>query len=146
MISRNADTGEIIMSGKQNIQTVKNAYEAFGRGDVAAILDLVTDDVDWASEASTKDAPWCGVRKGKERVGSFFEDLGKTMEVEEFTPLAFAATDDGDVLTVVRYAARSRETGKSVTMNIHHYWRFTNGKISRYRGSEDTIATASTLK
>ena len=134
------------MSGKQNIETVKNAYEAFGRGDVAAILDLVTDDVDWASEAEALDAPWWGVRKGKEQVGSFFEDLGKTMEVEEFTPLTFAATDDGDVLTVVRYAARSRETGKSVTMNIHHWWRFTNGKISHYRGTEDTLASAANLK
>jgi uncharacterized protein len=134
------------MSGKQNIQTVKNAYEAFGRGDVAAILDLVTDDVDWASEASTTDAPWWGVRKGKEQAGAFFEALGKTMEVEEFTPLAFAATDDGDVLTVVRYTARSRETGKAATMEIHHWFRFTNGKISRYRGTEDTISTAATLR
>ena len=134
------------MSGKDNIQTVKNAYEAFGRGDVAAILDLVTDDVDWASEASGTDAPWWGVRKGKEQAGAFFEALGKTMEVEEFTPLAFATTDDGDVLTVVKYAARYRETGKLVSMNIHHWWRFTNGKISFYRGTEDTIATASALK
>jgi ketosteroid isomerase-like protein len=134
-----------MMSGKQNIQTVKRAYEAFGRGDVGAILDLVTADVDWASEASTTDAPWWGVRKGKEQAGSFFEALDKTMEVEEFTPLAFATTDDGDVLTVVKYSARSRETGKAVTMNIHHWWRFTDGKISFYRGTEDTIATSSAL-
>ena len=134
------------MSGKQNIQTVKNAYEAFGRGDVAAILDLCTDDVDWSSEASGKDAPWWGGHKGKQQVGKFFEDLAKTMEVEEFTPLAFSATDDGDVLTVVKYSARSRETGKSATMNIHHWWRFTDGKISFYRGSEDTVATAAALK
>jgi uncharacterized protein len=146
MISRNNTTGEIIMSGRKNIETVKSAYAAFGRGDVAAILDLVTDDVDWASEASGTDAPWWGAHKGKEQTGSFFEALGKAMEVEEFTPLAYAATDDGDVLTVVKYSARSRDTGKAATMNIHHWWRFTDGKISFYRGSEDTIATASTLK
>jgi ketosteroid isomerase-like protein len=91
MISRNAERREIIMSGSKNIETIKNVYAAFGRGDVSA-------------------------------------------------------TDDGDVLTVVRYTARSRETGKAATMEIHHWFRFTNGKISRYRGSEDTIATASTLK
>ena len=67
------------------------------------------------------------------------------MEVDEFTPLTFAADDNGDVLTVVRYAARSRETGKAATMEIHHWFRFTNGKISRYRGTEDTIATAGAL-
>ena len=31
---------------RQNIQTAKQMYEAFGRGDVQAILDRVTDDVD----------------------------------------------------------------------------------------------------
>jgi ketosteroid isomerase-like protein len=135
-----------MMSGKDNIETIKNVYAAFGRGDVAAILAVVTDDVDWASETTASNAPWWGVKKGKEQVGSFFDALGKTMEVDEFTPLAFAATDDGDVLTVVRYTAHSRETGKAATMEIHHWFRFTNGKISRYRGTEDTIATAGTLK
>jgi uncharacterized protein len=134
------------MSGKQNIETIKNVYAAFGRGDVATILGVVTDDVSWGSETTASDAPWWGIRTGKEQVGSFFDALGKTMEVEDFTPLAFAATDDGDVLTVVRYSARSRETGKSATMEIHHWFRFTDGKISRYRGTEDTVATAATLK
>ena len=157
------------MSGNQNIETIKDVYTAFGRGDVAAILAVVTDDVDCrialldaarvlsddlaritfpprgSAGSAGSDAPWWGVRKGKDQVGSFFDALGKTMEVEEFTPLAFAATDDGDVLTVVRYTARSRETGKAATMEIHHWFRFTNGKISRYRGTEDTIATAATL-
>ena len=134
------------MSDTLNIETVKALYAAFGRGDVNFILDALTDDVDWASEASATDAPWWGVHKGKSGAGEFFDALGKAMEVEDFTPLAFAATDDGDVLTVVRYAARSRETGKVAKMNIHHWWRFTNGKVSYYRGTEDTIATAAALK
>ncbi len=32
-----------------NIKTVQQIYEAFGRGDVATILDKVDDNVDWAS-------------------------------------------------------------------------------------------------
>ena len=35
----------------QNMKTVQGIYEAFGRGDVEHILDQLTDDVDWASEA-----------------------------------------------------------------------------------------------
>jgi ketosteroid isomerase-like protein len=34
------------MSADANIKTVMGVYEAFGRGDVATILDAVTDDVD----------------------------------------------------------------------------------------------------
>ncbi len=46
------------MSGDDNIKTIQQVYEAFGRGDVAAIQDAVTDDVDWASEAASIGAPW----------------------------------------------------------------------------------------
>ena len=33
------------MTAEQNIETARQMYQAFGRGDVQAILDLVTDDV-----------------------------------------------------------------------------------------------------
>ena len=129
------------MSATDNIETIKAVYAAFGRGDVDAILAAVTDDVDWGSETTATGAPWFGVRKGKQQVGAFFEDLGKAAEVEEFTPVTFGSNADGDVFTIVTYAARSRETGRVAKMVLHHWWRFTGGKISYYRGTEDTAIT-----
>lgn len=40
------------MGVEQNVETIKAIYEAFGRGDVAVILDACTDDVDGASAGS----------------------------------------------------------------------------------------------
>src|SRR5580704_3798781 len=111
------------MSADTNIKTIAQVYEAFGRGDVAAILDAVTDDVDWAAEASSAAAPWYGVRHGKDAVAAFFAAFGSAMEVEEFTPVSFAANDT-DVLTVVRFRAKSRSTGRTAQMNLHHYFKF----------------------
>src|ERR1700736_4599177 len=119
-------------------------YEAFGRGDVAAIVASVTDDVDWASEAAGTSAPWYGVRRGPEEVAAFFSQFGSTMEVEDFTPVTYAGTDT-EVLTVVRYAARSRATGRQVAMHLPHYFRFTDNKIAYYRGTEDTAQTEAAL-
>ena len=133
------------MSGSQNIETITAVYDAFGRGDVGAIVDAVTDDVDWASDTSSDGAPWYGVRTGKEGVGAFFEAFGKAMDVDDFTPLTYATNADGDVLTVVRFGVRSRETGKAAAMQLHHWFRFTKGKISYYRGTEDTAITVATL-
>lgn len=133
------------MSGKDNIKTIKAVYDAFGRGDIGFILGTVTDDVDWASETAADVAPWYGKHVGKQGVGEFFEAFGKACEVDDFTPLTFAATDDGDVLAVVRFAARSRETGKVAKMDLHHWFRFTNGKISYYRGTEDTASMGAAL-
>lgn len=133
------------MSEDAKIKTIAQVYEAFGRGDVAAILDAVTDDVDWASETTSTVAPWYGVRHGKDAVAEFFTAFGSTMEVEEFTPVSFAANDT-DVLTVVRFRARSRQTGKAAAMDLHHFFTFRDGKVARYRGTEDTAQTEAVLR
>ncbi len=133
------------MSASDNIKVVQTVYEAFGLGDLEAILGVLIDDVDWATDTASSAAPWYGVRHGKERVADFFAKFGSTMEIEEFTPLTFAANDT-DVLTVVRCRAKSLATGKSIDMNLHHYFVFRDGKISYYRGTEDTSQTEAALQ
>jgi uncharacterized protein len=132
------------MPASENTETIKAIYEAFGRGDAPAILERVTDDVDWATDATEPAAPWYGERKGKERVGGFFEGVDGAVEVLEFEPRAFAANDD-EVMTFVHFRARARETGREIDMHLHHYFRFRDGKIEYYRGSEDTAQTAAAL-
>jgi ketosteroid isomerase-like protein len=132
------------MAGDENIKTIQRVYEAFGRGDLGTILDALTDDVDWAADTSTSSAPWYGPRKGKDAVTAFFESFGATMEVDEFTPLTFAANDT-EVFSIVRIRTRSRANGKPVAMNLHHWFVFTDGKISFYRGTEDTAQVQAVL-
>ncbi len=134
------------MTANDNVKLIQSVYEAFGRGDVAAILEVLTDDVDWATEvADSAGAPWWGVRHGRDAVAAFFEAFGSTMEVEEFAPLSFAANDT-DVLTVVRMRAKARANGRSIAMNLHHHFTFRGGKIAYYRGTEDTLQTAAALR
>jgi uncharacterized protein len=128
----------------ENIRTIQRVYDAFGKGDVGSIVEAVTDDVDWASDTSSTVAPWYGVHHGKDGVVSFFEAFGSAMEVAEFTPLTFAGNEDA-VLTVVRFRAKSRATGKGIDMNLHHYFRFRDGKVSFYRGTEDSSQTEAAL-
>jgi ketosteroid isomerase-like protein len=134
------------MSASDNVTTVKAIYDAFGRADVATILESVSDDVDWATEGETGAAPWYGRRIGKDQVASFFSDLGSIVEVHEFTPLSVVANDDNEVHTLIRFGFSSRQTGREATMNLHHYWRFRDGKVEYYRGSEDTALTAAILE
>jgi ketosteroid isomerase-like protein len=133
------------MSADVNVKTIEQVYDAFGRGDVATILDAVTDDVDWASETTSTVAPWYGVRHGKDGVAAFFTAFGGAMDVEEFTPISFAANDN-DVLTVVRLRSRSRRTGKTAAMDLHHIFKFRDGLIAYYRGTEDTAQTEAVLQ
>jgi ketosteroid isomerase-like protein len=133
------------MSSEDNVKTVQSVYEAFGRGDIPAIVDVLTDDVDWASDADSTDVPWWGVRHGKDGVADFFTKLGTDMEVEEFTPITIVG--DGDVvLAVAQFAMKSLANGRSASMLLHHYWKFRDGKIEYYRGAEDTLQTLRTYQ
>jgi ketosteroid isomerase-like protein len=128
----------------QKITTVQHIYEAFGRGDIGFILGQLTDDVDWASCPDSDVAPWHGIHQGKAEVPHFFKTLAENLEITEFTPLSFAANDT-DVMVVTRWSATAPATGKTVTMDIHHWWRFRDGKIYLYRGTEDTAQTQDML-
>ena len=115
------------MSADVNIKTIEQIHQAFGRGDH---LDR---------------RPWYGVRHSKDAVAAFFTAFGSAMEIEEFTPVSLAANDT-DVLTVVRCRARSRSTGKTLATDLHHYFKFRDGKIAYYRGTEDTAQTEAVLR
>jgi ketosteroid isomerase-like protein len=128
----------------ENLDTVKEMYEAFGRADVEAILARVADDVDWAVDTSSTVAPWYGPRTGRDGVASYFRDIAGASEVLEFTPLSFAANDD-DVHTLVRYRVRLTSTGRETEMNLHHFFRFRDGKVAYVRASEDTAQTVEAL-
>src|SRR2546430_17308037 len=84
------------MSAEQNIETARQMYQAFGRGDVQAILDLVTDDVDWSTDAATASAPRSGPRYGKDGVASFFDATGKSGPVTDVPPFPSEAKDPGE--------------------------------------------------
>ncbi len=133
------------MSAEGNLKTIRTIYDAFGRGDLATILDAVTDDVDWSSGAASRSAPWYGRRIGKDAVTDYFRSIGEAIEVLDFTQLSFAATDT-EVMVLNQFRMRSRRSGKEAAMHLHHYWRFRDDKGAFWRGSEDTEQTANMLK
>jgi uncharacterized protein len=144
-LARASNRKEQGVGAEQNIDTVKAMYEAFGRGDVDAVLERCTDDVDWSTDAAIEVAPWYGPKHGKADVASFFAGIAETGPVTEFEPLSFTSNDEGDVMVFIRYAFTVTETGNDVAMNIHHFWRFRDGKVAYVRSAEDTALVASAL-
>lgn len=128
------------MSAEDNVKTVQAIYEAFGRGDVGFILESVTDDVDWATDTESRAAPWYGPHHGKAGVTEFFQAFGSAMAVHEFVPVSITSNDT-EVHAVVRINTTRTGNGRNVTMNLHHWFRFQDGRIAYYRGTEDTAQT-----
>jgi ketosteroid isomerase-like protein len=59
-----------MVTGMGPIDTIQAVYAAFGRGDVAAILERVTDDADWCRDVPGVPHLRHGV--GREAAASYF--------------------------------------------------------------------------
>jgi uncharacterized protein len=123
------------------IEAVQRLYEAYGRGDVDAVLDELAADVDWAAEAASTSVPWYGHYRGENEVPRFFKEIGSNVEVTEFA-LVSVTSNETDVVATVHWAYTVNATGKSAARYMQHWWRFADGKIVFFRGSEDTEQSA----
>jgi hypothetical protein len=52
------------------------------------------------------------------------------------------ASNDTDVIATIRWSYTVKATGKTASMYMQHWWRFADGKIVFFRGSEDSDQSA----
>ena len=117
---------------------VQQAYEAFGRGDVPAILNLVADEVDWEFVGSAT-LPFAGRRRNKKEAADFFADLQRTDDIHAFEPREFIEADEH--VTVLGWEnSTALDTGKKFETEWVHVFTVKNGKITRWRGFSNTAA------
>ena len=132
------------MSEQQNIELVKRGYEAFGRGDIPALLDLFADDIEWNSPGPP-DLPTAGRRRGRQQVSEFFLAVDQVFEIQQFEPTTFVA--QGDVVVVLGTdTARIKATGKVITDDWAHVFTVRNGKVARMQEYIDTSAVVAELR
>lgn len=134
------------MSSEQaNVQTVQQAYAAFGRGDIPAVLGMLSDDVEWLEPGSAEALPWGGRRRGREQVGQFFQALDSALDFEAFEPREFIA--QGDVVVVLgSERARVKAGGSVVTTDWAMVFTLRDGKIARFRDYYDTAPILAALR
>ena len=133
------------MANEKNIETVKGMYAAFGKGDVAAILSGLAENVDWGVETEARDVPWWQRYRGRADVARFFVALDAETVFTKFEPQSFVAQSD-EVITQVDWSARSKRTGKTIDQTTTHRFHFNaQGQVTRWRATEDTGRTRSFL-
>jgi uncharacterized protein len=124
--------------------TVQELYAAFGRGDLGGILAKLSDDVVWESEGPATISS-SGIRHGKAEAQGFFEGLNSDFTDHQLTITDYVASGD-TVMTLGRYKATSKSSGRKLDTPIAHYWKFRDGKVVRYVGLSDTAAAVEALR
>ena len=124
-----------------NVQVVQDIYEAFGRGDVPAILDQLVDNVDWeyAYRAAPNPVPWLEPRRGKEGVAAFFTSTQEHLVIHRFAVNSLAEAP-GVIVALFDLEATVKRTGKDIVeQDEAHIWHFNEaGKVVRFRHCSDT--------
>ncbi len=132
------------MSAETNIALIQKIYAAFGRGDVPTMLELMADDVDWGIEShEAPEVPWHGTGTGKKFVAKFFGTLGRECTFPRFEPSGFLASDTA-VACLVTFEVLVKKNGRKAVENAIHHFTIQNGRVTKWRGWEDTALTKAT--
>jgi uncharacterized protein len=129
------------VSADENTRLAQSAYEAFGRGDMAALAEVMADDIEWVNPGDAAVDPNAGTFKGKAAVLGWFGGFASTLEFTTFEPREFIAQHD-KVVSLVYAEATARNTGRAYVNNEAHVWTVRDGKIARLQIYLDTAATA----
>lgn len=130
------------MTDQENLAIVREAYAAFGRGDVAGAISNYADDIDWAMPGSPETIPYAGKRHGREQVAQFYSTFAQTEEIEEMQLQDFIAHGDR-VLVFGHYRGRVKSTERSYTKDFIHVVTLRDTKVIRFReyvASDDMYA------
>jgi uncharacterized protein len=104
-----------------NAQLVRGAYDAFGRGDIPALLAVLSDDVVWDSPEPLPQAMnahgHAGVMQFFQKVGSSWEDL--QVEIDDLVTA-------GDRVCVLGHAG-GKLGGRTTGYDFAHAWTLRNG-------------------
>jgi ketosteroid isomerase-like protein len=112
------------MSNDEN--TVRGAYAAFARGDIAGFLSLCSPDI-------TFQVPGDGLLSGSHTKDQFLAKLGPAMQAvagtfrEEVVDVAM-----GGGSAAVLVAQRAERDGSLHRWNAVHWWHLRDGKLSAF--------------
>ena len=116
-----------------NVDQLRNGYEAFKRRDMPVIFNLFDDEiVFYQSEL----LPWGGKYHGLQGVKEFFAKLLHHID-SQVDPQQFVEAGDS-VVVIARLHGRVRVNNKPFDLSAVHVWTFRNGKAVRFEVYIDT--------
>lgn len=122
---------------QKNMDLVRGLYEAFGRGDGAAVLAAMDAGIEWNEAENFPYAdgnPYIGpmaVAAGVfQRIGEDWEFW--SLDIEQML-------DAGDnIVALGRYKSQHKRTGAPLDCQFAHIWWLRDGKVVRFQQYADT--------
>ena len=120
---------------QENIETLKEGYAAFSKGDIETAFSTFDDDIEWTGVSEL--LPAGGRFKGKQAVTEQW--LGEVAEnFEEFSAEPEEYFESGDHVFVLGTGRNKVKGGESFEAPFVHVWKFRDGKSISVKFFTDT--------
>ena len=121
-----------------NVQLVKNLYEAFGKGDIPTVLGAMSSDIRWHQAEGNPYMPTGEAWVGPEAIlKNLFMRLGGEWDGFTVHPKSFHGAGDS-VIVEARYTGTFKPTGKSIDAQCCHVLELRDAKVTRFQQYLDT--------
>ncbi len=121
-----------------NVKLLKDLYDAFGRGDIPAVLGAMSPDIKWYEAENNPYMPSGEAWVGPDAVlANLFMKLGAEWDGFAVHPGSFHGAGES-VIVEARYTGTYKATGKTMDAQVCHVWDVLDGKVSRFQQYVDT--------
>jgi ketosteroid isomerase-like protein len=119
---------------QENVEILRRGYEAFARDGLDAIMPLLDEQIEWASN---EDAPDAEIRHGHEGVRAWFKQTRESFDDARFVPDEITELPDGRVLALGRLAFSAKQSGIAMEGPFAHLITFRDGLITHFQQYSD---------
>jgi hypothetical protein len=123
---------------EQNVLVIQRLYQAFGRGDVPAVLACIDENATWVNPYGKNHFPgqWGKPCRGHAEIVEFFKAINEAVEVQGFDPYEMIVQGN-KVVVLINWKGVVRRTDKPYEALLVHIWTLDNGKVIDYIGLDD---------
>ena len=119
---------------QDNVDVVQGAWDAFGRGDIDAVLEAIAPS---AETRLPESLPWGGTYAGPDGFRDFLTKLGDNWDQFSATPQKVLGADDNHVVVLAKTKGRTK-AGATIEGKVIWIYQLRDGKIADAESFGDT--------
>jgi ketosteroid isomerase-like protein len=119
---------------QDNVDVVQGAWDAFGRGDIDAVLEAIAPS---AETRLPESLPWGGIYAGPDGFRDFLTKLGDSWDQFSATPQKVLGADDNHVVVLATTKGRTK-AGATIEGKVIWIYQLRDGKIADAESFGDT--------
>lgn len=133
------------MSEQENVRVIQEFFDAFRRGDMAAVLGFCAEDFVLHHPMPEGAWPGAGNLQGKRRFAEFIEGMVGVLDFEVLELREFIAQGDKVVVHLFEHV-RFKATGRAFDNDYIHMFTVHDGRIRALRTFEDTAPILAAMR